>query len=144
MKSGIDYIGITCVFYCHDGKGNLVLHQRSKKCRDEVGKWDCGGGAMRLGETFEETLKREIKEEYCSDIIDFKFAKINNVLRKNGNKLTHWIALIFAVKIDPKKVKLGNPEKMEKLQWFSWNKLPTPLHSMFVEHFQFVEKYIVK
>ncbi len=51
MKKGIDYIGVTCVFYCHDGKGKLLLHKRSENCRDEKGRWDCGGGAMELGET---------------------------------------------------------------------------------------------
>ncbi len=67
LKKGVDFIGITCVFYCHDGKGKLLLHKRSKNCRDEVGRWHVGGGSMEFGEDFEETVKREIKEEYCTD-----------------------------------------------------------------------------
>jgi ADP-ribose pyrophosphatase YjhB (NUDIX family) len=68
MKKGIDYIGVTVCFYCHDGKGNLLLQKRSHKCRDEQGMWDCGGGSMRFGETFEEAARREIKEEYCCEL----------------------------------------------------------------------------
>lgn len=51
MRQGFDYIGVTTVFYCHDGKGNLLLHKRSQTCRDEKGRWDCGGGALKFGET---------------------------------------------------------------------------------------------
>lgn len=37
LQRGIDFIGITCVFYCHDGQGNFLMHKRSKNCRDEIG-----------------------------------------------------------------------------------------------------------
>lgn len=92
LKEGVDYIGVTCVFFCHDGNGNITLFRRTDKCRDEVGNWDCGSGAMEFGETFEEAVTREIKEEYRCDVVDLKFLGVNNVLRKNGNENTHWIA----------------------------------------------------
>ena len=139
MKQGIDYIGITCVFYCHDGKGNLLLHKRSQKCRDEKGRWDCGGGAMKFGETFEQTVRREVQEEYKSKIKKLKFVGINNVIRKNEKKKTHWIAILFAAELDPKKVKIGVPEKMDEINWFKPNKLPKPLHSMYLTHLQYVK-----
>ena len=25
LRKGVDFIGVTCVFYCHDGQGNLLL-----------------------------------------------------------------------------------------------------------------------
>ena len=56
LKRGIDYIGVTVVFYCHDGAGRLLLHKRSVACRDEQGRWDVGGGSMEFGETFESLL----------------------------------------------------------------------------------------
>jgi 8-oxo-dGTP diphosphatase len=57
MIRGIDYIGITCVFFCHDGKGNILLHKRSEKCKDEQGNWDCGGGALEFGEEFDQGVR---------------------------------------------------------------------------------------
>ena|SRR3989344_6722049 len=140
MKQGLDYIGVTCVFYCHDAKGNLLLHKRSVNCRDEKGKWDCGGGAMTFGETFEQTVRREVNEEYCTDITKLQLVGVNNVLRKNKGKLTHWVAILFAVLVNFKKVKIGDPEKMDKIGWFKPNKLPKPLHSMFLTHLEFVKK----
>ena len=63
MKKGEDFTGVTIVYFCHDGKGNFLFNKRSKNCRDEIGNWDCGGGALEFGETVEETLKKEVKEE---------------------------------------------------------------------------------
>ncbi len=129
LRRGVDFIGITCVFFCHDGKGRLLLSKRSKKCRDEIGCWDPGGGALEFGEEFEEGVRREVKEEYCCDIEELKFLGAHNVLRKNGNVDTHWVALIFTAKIDPKQVKNGDPEKIDELGWFKLDSLPDPLHS---------------
>ena len=38
LKRGVNFIGVTCVFVCHDGKGRFLLHKRSKNCRDEQGR----------------------------------------------------------------------------------------------------------
>src|SRR5690349_10561187 len=82
LKRGVDYIGVSCVFFCHDGKGNYLLNKRSNKCRDEIGNWDPGGGALEFGERPEEAVRREIKEEYCTDIMELEFAGARNVLRE--------------------------------------------------------------
>jgi hypothetical protein len=51
MKKGIDCIGNTVVFACHDGQGNYLLSKRSTACRDEHGTWDQGGGGIELHDT---------------------------------------------------------------------------------------------
>lgn len=140
MKSGFDYIGVTCVFYCYDSKGRLLLHKRSKKCKDENNRWDCGGGSVEFGESFEEAVKREVKEEYSSNIKKLTFAGINNVIRKHKGKRTHWVAVLFACLVDPKKAKIGDPDKMADIGWFYPNELPKPLHSMYLTHLEFVKK----
>lgn len=138
MKKGVDYIGVTCVFFCHDGRGKFLLHKRSNICRDEQGNWDCGGGALELGEDFETAVRREIKEEYCTDVTDLEFITATNVLRKNGEENTHWVALIFAAEVVPEQVKIGEPEAMEELGWFAEKDFPSPLHSQFNRHFAHV------
>lgn len=143
MKKGIDYIGVTCVFYCHDGKGTFLLHQRSDKCKDEQGMWDCGGGGLEFGETFEECVKREIKEEYCTDVFHLKFAQVTNVLRSNRENLpTHWVALLFAAQVDPAKVSIGDSEKMLQLGWYTPDQFPEPRHSMLMRHFNIVKQVL--
>ena len=61
MDKGVDFIGVSVVYFCHDAKGNFVMHKRSSQARDEHGRWDIGAGAMELQDTVEETLKKEIK-----------------------------------------------------------------------------------
>lgn len=140
MRQGFDYIGVTVVFYCHDGKGNLLLHKRTQNCRDEKGRWDCGGGAMKFGESFDQSVRREVSEEYCCAIQKLDFVRVINVIRKHEGKKTHWLAFLFAAQVNPKDVKIGNKRKMERIAWFKLNKLPKPLHSMFLTHLEFVKK----
>ncbi len=142
LQRGIDYIGVTVVFYCHDGKGNFLMHKRSKNCRDEIGNWDNGGGALEFGESFEDAARREIKEEYCCEVEELKFVTMYNVLRKNGNKATHWVAILFTAKVDPKKVRVGEPKYMDDIGWFSDKNLPEPLHSQFDICFNLVKKHL--
>lgn len=129
LKKGVDFIGTVCAFYCHDGQGNLLMHKRSKNCRDEQGRWDGGGGSMEFGETFEETVRREIREEYCVSVRKMEQIGAFSVLRKDGKVETHWIKVLFIVEVDPKQVKIGEPDKMDEIGWFKLTKLPRSLHS---------------
>jgi len=140
MKQGVDYIGVTVVFFCHDGKGNILLNKRSNKCRDEKGRWDCGGGAIKFGESFEQAVRREIKEEYRTGVKKLQFLYVRNMLRIDDKIKTHWIGIVFAALVDPKKVKIGVPKKIDQIGWFKLSNLPKPLHSMFLTHLEFVKK----
>lgn len=140
MKPGEDYIGVTVNFFCHDGKRNLLLYKRSNKSRDEHGRWDPGGGRLEFGEAWEDAIRREVKEEFCTEIKDIKYIATTNVLREHNGKPTHWIALIFAVEIERSQVKIGEPEKMDDIGWFSPDHLPTPYHSQMDKHLKIVRK----
>lgn len=126
IKRGVDCIGVTVSFLCHDGQGNIVLHKRSKNCRDEHGIWDGGGGALEFGESLEDCLAREVREEYCVDILEAKFVGVVNQLREHEGKPTHWVSIVHAVLVDRPLVKIGEPEKMDDLAWFPMDALPTP------------------
>ena len=129
MKKGVDYIGVCVVYFCHDGKGNFLMNKRSKNCRDEHGTWDQGGGGLEFGDSVEETLKKEVKEEYCTDILKSEFLGFRDVHREHNGKKTHWIALDFKLLVDRNKVKNGEPEKFDEIKWFTLDSLPSPLHS---------------
>lgn len=131
MKKGEDYTGITIVYLCHDGDGNILLNKRSNNCRDEHGTWDPGAGGLEFGDTVENTLKKEITEEYCTDVLDYEFLGYRDVHREHNGKKTHWVGLDFKVLVDRKKVKNGEPHKFDKVEWFTLDRLPDPLHSQF-------------
>lgn len=75
-------------------------------------------------------------------VLNLKHASTHNVLRRNGKTKTHWLALLFVAQVDPKKAKIGDPEKMDGLAWFNNQKLPNPLHSMLLEHLEMVKAEI--
>lgn len=129
MQKGIDHIGISVSYFCHDGRGNYLMNKRSTNCRDEHGCWDFGGGGVDFGDTIELTLRKEIKEEYCADILEYEFLGPTESFRDLDGKKSHWIHLHFLVKIDPKQVKNGEPHKFDEVKWFTLDNLPLPLHS---------------
>ncbi len=129
LTKGEDHIGIGIIYYCHDGNGKVVMSKRSKNTRDEHGRWDIGGGAVEFGETVEDTLRKEIKEEYCTDVVSYEYLGYRDVHRVHNGRKTHWITLDFKVLIDPKKVANGEPHKFEDVSMFSVGAFPTPQHS---------------
>jgi 8-oxo-dGTP diphosphatase len=129
MQRGIDCVGVSVVYFCHDGKGNILFSKRGKNCRDECGTWDIGGGGVEFGDTVVDTLKHEIAEEYCTDVLDYEFLGYQDVFREHDKKKTHWIALCFKVLVDRKKVKNGEPHKFDAVEWFTFKNMPQPQHS---------------
>lgn len=140
MRIGKDCIGVVCIFVCHDGQGNVLLQKRSVNCRDEQGTWDCGGGKLEFGETFEDAVRREVKEEYGAAAHDLQLCGAHNVLREHDGERTHWVAMTFAVRVEPTEVVIGEPEKVDEIGWFRMDALPSPLHSAIAKDFTAVQK----
>jgi len=138
MQKGVDFIGVTVIYFCHDGKGNVLLSKRGQNSRDEQGTWDPGGGGVEFEDTVIDTLKKEIMEEYCTDVLEYEFLGYRDVHRENNGKKTHWIAIDFKVLVDKNKVKNGEPHKLDEVKWFSLNSLPSPMHSQWNK---FIEAY---
>ena len=88
-----------------DQKGELFL-MKSYKWRD---KYVIPGGHIELGETIEEALKREIKEETGLDIYDIEFILLQEfIFDKHFFKRKHFIFLDYACKTKSLKVKLNS------------------------------------
>ena len=116
---------VSVVFVCHDLRGRVLLARRSPGARDEPGAWDCGAGALEFGETFEQAVTREVTEEYGTAPAAIELRGVRNVLRDGS----HWVAIVFAVRVDPAAVAIGEPDKFDALGWFPVDDLPAPLHS---------------
>ena len=130
-KAGVDYIGVTTPFYCNDGNGNFLFHKRSCNCRDEQGSWDLGSGQLEYDLTAEENVLKEVMEEYgCNGEIQGRLPA-HDIFRDNNGVKTHWVAMPFFVKVDPKEVKINDPDKIDEIGWFRLANMPRPLHTGF-------------
>lgn len=131
MRKGVDYTGVTVVYFCHDGEGNVLMAKRGTNCRDEHGRWDIGGGGLEFGTTVEDTIRREIREEYGADVLGHEFLGYRDVHREHDGSATHWVALDFKVRIDRSQAVNGEPHKFDEIGWFRLDALPGPVHSQF-------------
>jgi 8-oxo-dGTP pyrophosphatase MutT (NUDIX family) len=136
MRGGEDYIGISIVFFCHDGAGRFLMMKRGPNARDEQGTWDIGSGQLEFGTTIEETLRAEIREEYGTDVLGWDFLGYRDVHRENNGKPTHWLGLDFKVRVDAEKAHNAEPHKIDEVGWFSFDALPAPLHSQVPRFFE--------
>ncbi len=53
---------------------------------------------------------------------------------------THWVALRFAALIDPKKARNNEPAKIDELAGFTYDALPTPVHSQLTAELKMIHK----
>ncbi len=113
------------MFVCHDGAGRVLLARRSAGARDEAGRWDTGAGALEFGEEFEAAVAREVAEEYSTGALEIRLLGVRNVIRESA----HWVALVFAVRVDPAGVAIGEPHKFDRLGWYDPAQPPEPAHS---------------
>ena len=120
MKPGKDYIGVGCGAFILNNDGQLLLHQRNKA--PEKGYWSIPGGKLEWMETFENAIKREVKEECGVDVKVEKLLGICDHIVKEDNQ--HWVAPSFLCKIIDGEPKIMEPKNHLDMKWFDLNDLP--------------------
>lgn len=117
MKKGVNYIGVGIGAVIINLEGKMFLSKRGQKAQNEKGKWELPGGAMEFGDSFEETIKREVKEEFSIDIdILDNLDPFNHLIPEEKQ---HWVALCFICKIKGGIPKILEHHKIEKIGWFT-------------------------
>ena len=96
------------------------------------GQWWFPSGRIRKGETFEETLIREVKEETGLDVIE---SELVNVYSRIFNQ-RHDITIAYICKCKPDKITLNN----EHSEYKYIKKLPKNIHPYLVEVINDLEK----
>lgn len=139
MKLGSDCIGVAVTPILYNGKGEYLLEHRSERCRDEQNRWaNIGGGAVEQGETLEEALLREVKEEVGTKPFNIEKLGFREVFREQDGRQTHWIVFDFLAEVDPDGVKIMEPEMVQEIRWCKLEDFPEPQHSQFPK---FLAKY---
>lgn len=123
MKPGKDYIGVGCGAFIINDKNQLLLQKRNKA--PEKDYWSIPGGKLELFETFNEAVKREVKEELGVDVEVIKELGIcDHIVRSEG---VHWVSPSFLCRITNGQPKIMEPTKHSDMKWISLNNLPDNL-----------------
>lgn len=118
MKKGVDYIGVGIGAIIFNQEGKAFLAKRGKKAQNEQGKWSYPGGALRLGETFSQCVKREMKEEFDIDVEPHdQLGTFNHMLPKEKQ---HWVAIAFICKLLKGKPVIQEKDKEIEIGWFTF------------------------
>lgn len=125
FKAGKDYIGVGSGVFIVNDKAEVLLLLRSKKSKNEVGVWNKVGGAMEFGETLEESLRRETREELGIEICDLEFLSYSDHILVAEDQ--HWVAFNFMARVKSGKPKIMEPEKCDDLRWFKFGDVPAKL-----------------
>ncbi|HRY82751.1 MAG TPA: NUDIX hydrolase [Candidatus Moranbacteria bacterium] len=96
-------------------KGRILILKRSKKEKLLPGFWDIPGGKMEFGETPEEALKREAKEEINLDIELIAPCSVFSYITMKGKG--HNVDIQYLVKT---KESMQNIELMDEHEEYRW------------------------
>ena len=120
MIQGKDYIGVGCGAFILNEKNELLLQLRNKAPEKEY--WSIPGGRVELFETFEEAVKREVKEETGADVEVIRLLGICDHIIKDEER--HWVSPSYLCKIVSGKPRIMEPTKHLDMKWFSLDSLP--------------------
>lgn len=116
-KSGIDHIGVGVGALIFDEAGKLLLTKRGQHAKNERGRWEIPGGAIEFGETFEQGLKREIREELGIEIELKDMLQLADHLIPDEQQ--HWVSPTYICEIVSGTPTILEPQKCDEIGWFS-------------------------
>lgn len=99
---------------------------------------------MEFGESFEDTVRREVKEEYGVEPLEITYITTRNVLREHNGQPTHWIKNLHWVRVNRSEVLNAEPEKIDEIGWFTMDDLPEPLHSQIVIEVGLIKNFLAQ
>ncbi len=140
MIQGKDYIGVGCGAFILNEKNELLLQLRNKAPEKEY--WSIPGGRVELFETFEEAVKREVKEETGVEVRVIDLLGICDHIIQNEK--SHWVSPSFLCKIVKGEPQIMEPTKHLDMKWFSLDDLPDKITITTQDAIQNYQKYNLK
>ena len=89
------------------------------------GTWSFPGGHLEYFENIFDCAKREVHEEVGIEIKNLQISTFTNDFFKKEQK--HYVTLYVLGDYSSGEVRVCEPEKCEKWEWFGWSELPSPL-----------------
>lgn len=111
------------------GVGVVIIKDRKvllgkRKGAHGLGDWSFPGGHLEFKESVEECAKRELEEETGLKALSVKLGPWTEDVMETDK---HYVTLFVFVGRFTGELKLLEPHKCERWEWFGWNELPSPL-----------------
>ncbi len=100
---------IVCATIVRDGKVLLVRHSCERK--PDYGDWLLPAGSVESGESLEDALKREVREELCLSV-EIVRKLVEHVDPYTGDRLVNFLCAPLALKIE-------TSDELAEARWFS-------------------------
>jgi 8-oxo-dGTP diphosphatase len=110
--------------------GKVLMHKR--KGSHGAGEYSFPGGHFEYMESFEDSIRREVREEAGIEIANLQFLRVLN-LKAYAPK--HYVDISFTADWTSGEPQNLEPEKNEGWGWYDLDHLPTP-------HFAGIDSYI--
>jgi mutator protein MutT len=141
MKKGFDYIGVGVGAIIFNKDGKVFLAKRGSEARNEKHKWEFPGGSVEFGETLENALVREIREEYgfVIDVVQL-LDVVNHILPEEKQ---HWVSPAYLCRYKNGKPCIKEPHKCGEIGWFNIGAIPSKdLSKASQKSLQSLKKYL--
>lgn len=102
--------------------GKILLGKR--KGSHGAGEYGGPGGRLEFGESIEDCIKREVKEEVGIEVKNIKFLCVSNI-KKYKDK--HYVDIGVTADWSLGEPKIMEPDKCEGWDWYDLKALPEPL-----------------
>ena len=114
-------IGVGAII--EDGAGRILLvRHKPERGGFWQGKWICPGGELEPGETIEEGIKREVKEETRLEIdLIAPLPPFDRIVRTNGEISLHVVYIDYLARISGSELKAGSD--VGEAIWVEKNKI---------------------
>ena len=125
--SPIMVTGTTCIIY--DKEKGILLEKRA-----DNGMWCLPGGSIELGETLEEALKREVKEETSLDIFNPKLFDVKagvHMIYPNTDEV-YYTDIIYTT--NEYAGELKPDAESEEIAWIPIDQLPDNIMPTHIEY----------
>lgn len=112
-----DYNFIATNCYILNDRGQVLLQKKARGFGK--GKWNGPGGKQEAGETVEETVKREVREETDLDILEPEIrGELDFVFPHHGERFYSYVFLVQKFRGEPRDKGEG------ELRWFDIEEIP--------------------
>lgn len=122
-EDGIDEIEVHVATMCveeKDGQPRVLIGKRTDQRKLYPGLWECGGGQVRQGQTFQEAVKAQARDEFGLEVD--VLCSLNDYAIKTGDKIIPGIR--FLCRPHPGQSVRINPSEFDEFKWATPAELP--------------------